>query len=216
MGILKGAMSAKRYRVVGEAPSGARSIWADALTSHGFQDPIATTGREEVIGWVRSDNLLVSDFRDMDQWLLEPYAHFSFRVDKKALPAQLVRAHVELGAQKWCEEHQRTPCPRSVRTEIRDFVEDDLLRKTLAVPRIYEVSWHLGEGWLLFHGHSERINTMFTRLFFRTFNLELYPDNPLDWLADDELADALESTGATVGQSPDLPTPAAMEEHAHV
>ena len=56
----------------------------------------------------------------------------------------------------------------------------------------------------------------FVRLFFRTFNLELYPDNPLDWLPDQALADALESTGATVGHSLDPVTPAPEEERPHV
>ena len=130
-------------------------------------------------------------------------------MDKISVPAQLIRAHVDLAAAQWSDENQGNSCPRTVRSDIREQVEKDLARKSLPVPRIYEISWHLGEGWLLFHGHSDRINTLFARSFFRTFNLELIPDNPLDWLADEALASALESSGATVGA-------AESEERPHV
>ena len=124
MGILRGALSARRYCVVGEAPSGARSAWADTLTSHGYREPASAVRREETVGWVHAENLLVSNFTDMDQWLFEPYAHFSLRIDKKVVPPALLKAHVLMAAQEWCEENGRTPCPRSVRTELREHLED--------------------------------------------------------------------------------------------
>jgi len=211
MGILKGALSARRYRVVGEPPSGARALWADTLTSHGYREPASAVRREETVGWVHAENLLNSDFTDMDRWLVEPYAHFALRMDKKVVPPALLKAHVTVAAERWCEEEGHSPCPRSVRTELRDQLEDDLLRRTLARPRTSEVVWNLSENWLLFQSFSERVNTIFARLFFQTFGLEVHPDNPLDWLDDPSLVRGLESTGATLHS-----TVAPAEDRPHV
>jgi hypothetical protein len=211
MGFLKGALGARRYRVVGEVPSGARVAWSDALTRHGFQEPASAVCREETIGWVHADNLLHADFTSLEAWLREPYGHFSLRIDKKVVPPALLRAHVELAAEGWCQENNRSPCPRSVRGDLGDQVEDKLLRQSLARPRTFDVLWHLGEGWLLFGSFSERINGIFTREFFQTFGLELYPDNPLEWLEDPALVRGLESSGATVVSHPPVD-----EERPHV
>jgi len=210
-GFLKGALGARRYRVVGEAPSGAKVQWSDALTRHGFHEPASAVRREETLGWVHAENLLLADFTCLESWLREPYGHFSLRIDKKVVPPALLRAHVEQAAEAWCQENGRSPCPRSVKGDLRDQAEDRLLRQSLARPRTFEVLWHLGEGWLLFGSFSERINTLFTREFFQTFGLELHPDNPLDWLEDPALVRGLETSGATV-----VTRTTAEEERPHV
>jgi hypothetical protein len=62
---------------------------------------------------------------------------------------------------------------------------------------VYELVWHLDEGWLAFHNTSERVNDRLRTLFFRTFGFRLLPESPLDVLADvaAEHVERLVSTG---------------------
>ena len=88
MGILKGALTVRRYHVEGEIPDDFRSIYVDALNDHAFRErPAASVGEE--VGVRESHNLLDTDFSDLNRWLYNHYAMFSLRVDKKVLPAAL-------------------------------------------------------------------------------------------------------------------------------
>ena len=59
MGIFKGALSVRRYRVDGEAPDGFRDLWRDALDAHAFRPPLSALHKEEIAGWVLAHNLLL-------------------------------------------------------------------------------------------------------------------------------------------------------------
>ena len=163
-------------------------------TEHGGR---FSTSREPSLGWVQSHNLLDADFTDLGRWLYNHYALFSLREDKKTVPAKYFRALLEKQIQEWCEAQGQTRCPRSVRDEIRDRLEFELLQKTLPRVRTVEVVWNLAEGWVLFHNHSDTVNDTFRKLFHRTFGLRLYPQNPLD-LLEGGLADAIERTAGSV------------------
>ena len=197
MGILKGAMTGRRYRVEGELPEGFRGPWIEALNRGAFQEPFSASHRDETTGWVRPDNLLLTDFSDIGSWLFEPYAHFALRMDKKILPANLLKAKLRLAEEEWCGENQQRNCPASVRIELREALEVEMLTRCQPRVRVYEVLWQLHEGWLLFEGRSRHANEVFLKRFYQDFGRELSPVNPLDWLEDEPLRFALERTGAS-------------------
>ena len=116
MGVLSGAMTARRYRVVGQLPPMWRDRWREQLDAMAFREAAGNVagasasggsqGKEELEGWVLSQNLLDTDFSDFNRWLFDGrYAVFSLRVDKKSLPANLLKATVEVECRKWCEEN---------------------------------------------------------------------------------------------------------------
>ena len=96
-------MTVRRYRVNGEAPEGFRMKYSDALEAHSFRDPASLTHREEVVGWVETENMLYQNFADINRWFWEPYAMFSLRMDKKVLPVKWVRALQDQRVREWCE-----------------------------------------------------------------------------------------------------------------
>lgn len=196
MPVLKGPLTARRYRVIGEVPPGFRELYAQKLLEHRFVEPASATRKEEVEGWVEHRNLLDTGFADVTRWLSNQYALFALRVDKKALPARLFKATLEKRVQAWCEEHQADRCPRSVRDELRDLLEDDWLARTLPRVAVHEAVWNLDEAWLLLLASSDRVNDRFRKRFLVTFNLELVPETPLFWI-EPELAEALARTGGT-------------------
>lgn len=196
MGILKGPMTVRRYRVKGEAPEGFRMKYSDALEAHAFREPGSLTHREEVVGWVESENMLYQNFGDINRWFLEPYALFSLRLDKKVLPIKWVRALRDQRVREWCEGKGQENAPSSVKRDIKDAVETQLLAKTLPRVQLTEVCWNIDECWLLFNSQSVRVNDIFRKRFHATFGLELHAEHPLEWLPED-LATALEGVGAT-------------------
>ncbi len=197
MGVLKGTMSFRRYRVRGELPPGFRDRYVEALQAHAFHPPASSTSKEEVEGWVRIQNLLETDFSNLNDWLYGPIAVFALRIDRRTVPARLFRAHLDRRVRAWCEERGRERCPRAVREELADALEREMLARTLPQVRVFEVAWNTLEGEVLFHSHASGPNDRFRRRFHRTFGLELEPDNPLGWLDDPAWIEALAATGAS-------------------
>ena len=196
MGILSGALTARRYRISGRIPDGFRDIFADALRTYGFRERSGPVSGEEQVGWVEIGNLLDTGFEDLNRWLYDRYALFSLRVDKKVVPTKLFRAHLDKRVQAWCQEHQRQRCPAAARAELKELLEFEMLQKTLPRVSVYEVCWNVVDGWLLFHNLSERANERFIKIFFETFGLHPQPMVPLDLVGGDAgLADLLLTTG---------------------
>lgn len=198
MGILKGALSVRRYRTDGEPPEGFRDSYVAALESNAFRDALSPVHKEERVGWAQIHNLLDTDFVDLNRWLYNQYAVFALRVDKKVLPAKFFKAHLEKRVQGWCQQNNKERCPAAVKKELKELLEAEMLQQTLPRVQLYEVGWNLVEGWVLFHNSSELANDKFRKLFHRTFGLVLIPHDPLDFVADrPDLAEALVGSGAS-------------------
>ncbi len=197
MGILSGALTARRYRVVGTVPDGFRESYADSLRDYAFREKRDPVAGDESAGWVEIQNLLDTDFSDINRWLFDRYALFSLRVDKKVVPAKLFKAHLDKRAEAWCREQQRARCPASTRGELKELLMFEMMQRTLPRVQVHEVCWNVVDGWLLFHNLSDRANERFVKLFFETFGQRLHAVVPLDLAASASpaLADALLATG---------------------
>ncbi len=195
MGVLSGTMTVRRYRVEGQVPHDV----GEALDAWAFRPSADPARRTDIEGWVSVHNLLDTGFGDRDTWLYDHYAVFALRIDRKVLPARLVRALLEKRESTWRAEHGRPRVPREVRDGMKEQIEDDLLARSLPRVQVHEVCWDLTAGCLLFHHQGETVNERFRALFHRTFGLRLRAETPLDLVADaaPELLDALLATGGT-------------------
>ena len=197
MGMIKGPVTARRYSVLGEPPEGFRISYVEALNAYAFTEPASRTSMEERAGWVLSQNLLDTDFTDLNGWLFNHYAYFHLRVDKKSLPANYFKAHLEKRCEAWCQEHGREKAPRGVKSELKEQLEFEWLQKTLPKVKVLECVWNMAEGTVWFSSLSDKENDRFRKLFHQTFGLQLMPQNPLDLLGDEDLAIDLEQTGGS-------------------
>lgn len=196
MAILSGSMTVRRYRVAGQVPDDFRAAYTEALTDHAWREPREWSTGIEAVGWCQVHNLLDTEFTDLNQWLYNEYLVVAMRVDKKSLPAKLLKAHLDKRVGAWCEENQRPKAPAKVKADIKEQLEFEMLGRTLPRVATHEMCWNLVEGTVLFHNTSDRVNDAFRKLFRHTFGLVLLPWSPLDFLADDpELAHALEVQG---------------------
>jgi len=203
VGILSGALSVRHYRVQGELGPDHRDRLIDALNSNAFRDPLSPLHKEEILGWAQIHNLLDTDFSDINLWLYNQYAIFSFRMDKKTVPARLFKAHLQKKMAAWCKETGREKCPPKVKEELKELLEQDMLRQTLPKVAVHEVAWNLSEGWVAFHNQSDLINDKFRKHFHHTFNLVLVPVTPLDFLEDrpDQLPILMGGTGTELQEA---------------
>ena len=203
MGITSGALSVRRFRVVGDLPEGWRELFRERLQEHAFKTPPHEVGKEEIEGWVEAHNLLDADFDDFNRWLYNEYVLFALRVDKKRLPAKLFAATLEKKLEAWKKEKEVERVPASIRTEMKDALENEWLRSTLPSVAVTEAVWHLDEGWLILHGMSDAIADRFRKRFFRTFGFRLVPWSPLDWIGDQGRIDSLLNKAPSVLATPD-------------
>ncbi len=211
MGIVTGALTVARIRVVGKRPEGWRQSYRERLDEHAFQEPPQGAGKEEVEGWVQVHNLLDTSFEDYNRWLYQDVALFALRVDKKRLPAKLFKATLDKKCTAWAAEREVERCPAAIRSELKDALEAEWLKRTLPSVSITEVAWNLERGEVLLHSLSESVADRFRKRFFRTFGHKTLPISPLDWLASKKQVDALLSKAPSPVQ---LGTEIRLTDHA--
>lgn len=196
MTLMSGSLTGRRYRVGGEPPDDFRTMYADHLAAHAFREPLGIQKSEEIEGWVLIQNLLDTDFGAQERWLFNHYLAAALRVDKKTLPAKLFRAHLDKRVAAWCQEQKRERAPASVRTEIKELLEDEMYARTLPRVALFEFCWNIAEGWVVFMNTSDGPNDRFRKRFRETFGLSLLPFSPLEFLDDvPEIASILEVQG---------------------
>jgi len=194
MPILSGAMSVRRFRVVGALPDGWRDVFRDRLNEHAFKDNPIEVGKEEREGWVQIHNLLENSFDDFDKWLYNDLILLSLRVDKKTLPAKLLKATLEKEYANWCEENGRKRCPKDVREEIKDRIESQWLKRALPRVGTTELCLNLKDMYVILHSMSDTAADRVRKRFYATFGLRMVPASPLDGIADGELRQRLLDT----------------------
>jgi DNA recombination-dependent growth factor C len=174
MPLLTGAMGFRRYRVINAPSSLKREDMLEALSKNAFRKPPSAATGGETTGWVSLQNLCITDFPYDDCWFNQ-YFVFSLRSDNKRLPAQLLRAMVDLRARDWLAETGREKIPARVRAEIKEQLELELFPRQLPTVSSHDVSWDTSSHILRFFSTSERTNEIFRILFFRTFGFETRP-----------------------------------------
>jgi DNA recombination-dependent growth factor C len=185
MGILAGAMTIARFRVEGDLVDNWRDIYRDRLQEHAFREPPVDTGTEEVEGWVEVHNLLDAEFEDFNRWLYNDVALFALRVDKKRLPAKLFKATLQKKCEAWAQERGIERVPAAVRSELKDELEQEWLKRTLPAVSVTEAAWSVNGRYCILHSLSEGMADRFRKRFYRTFGLTLVPWSPLDFVSDD-------------------------------
>lgn len=198
MGLLSGGMTVRRFRVEGDLRPGWKERVRDQLTAMAFSEPPAGERGVENEGWVQVDDLLATGFEDPNRWRIQDWVVFALRYDKKALPANLLKATVAQQCRAWCEERGLERVPASKKKEIKEALEDDWYRTQLPRVAVVEIAWHTADGIALVGSTSDRMLDRVRTRFHRTFGLELHPWSPLDDL-DPALADQLLTTTPMAG-----------------
>jgi recombination associated protein RdgC len=198
MALLKDGFTYKRYQVLGDMPDNFASFINQQIRKFAFQKLESQT-EEIAIGWTSIDNAIDTEF-SYANYAIGEYLIFSLRVDKKNIPASLLKIKTQEAEKAFLEEKKQARLYKEQRKNILEAVRQDLLGKTLPIPSFYDVCWCVSENWLVFGSHSETINEHFIKIFERTFELKL--QHWIPWnkgFIEPEYAKQLEESGGTQG-----------------
>jgi DNA recombination-dependent growth factor C len=191
MSLLNGALTVRRFRVVGADPEGWREQYRARLNENAFHEGPIEPGKEEREGWVQVHNLLDTSFDDFDRWLYNDVVLLALRVDKKVLPARLFKATLAKRVEAWCVENNTTRAPKAVREELRERLEEEWLARALPRVTVAELAIHLTHRYAVIDSLSEGVAERIRKRVFRTFGFTLVPFSPLDAIADTALRERL-------------------------
>jgi DNA recombination-dependent growth factor C len=191
MSLLSGALTVRRFRVVGQDPEGWREVYRSRLNEFAFKEGPVDIGKEEREGWVQVHNLLDTSFDDFDRWLVNDLVMVALRVDKKVLPPRLFKATLAKRVEAWCAEHDVARVPKAVREEIHENLEAEWLARALPRVAVSELCINLTERYAVLDSLSEGVADRVRKRVFQTFGLRLVPYSPLDAVQDDGLRERL-------------------------
>ena len=189
MGIYAKSLSCTRYFVRGETPSDFLT-WVDERLQFNLFREIDDTNDEKAVGWVELDNLLQTSFEGGQAHKGE-YLAFSLRIDTRKVPAAIFRKHYLLAEQTVRQQQKFRRLSRQQRLELKKTVMQDLLRRQMPQPALFDIVWHPSQQRLWLFATSPKVRETFETLFRETFELDIFLLFPYT-LAQDVLDPALQ------------------------
>ena len=171
MGLIKGALSLTRYRVIEEPPETLTDKYLSGrLAKNAFLD-IEESPEELSLGWVEFGHHLGTNFNPATYRFGGLFA-FTLRLDTRRLPPAILRRYCALREARYTVQTGRR-LNSLVRREMKEAVRTDLLRRALVSTELMEVAWlhQENEVWLAATGEKRR--ERFEELWGRTFGLAL-------------------------------------------
>ena len=176
MPLLSPTVTFTRYMVRDQLPD---NFWAwavDEISARAFREQDA--GVTEIsIGWA-SPRDPFKDEITMEDIAFSDFLIISFRVDKRSVPAPLLKKFCSIEEKRTLAERQMQRLTSKMRKEIRERTKLQLLSKALPVPATYDLCWNISTGAVLFFSRQDKICGMVEDLFKTTFGMRLYPVIP--------------------------------------
>jgi len=175
MGFSGTSCSCVRYRVL-EHPSD--ELWMQIptlLRRYAFKDIDALPGEERSFGWTSFDDMLDTE------WAAIPpakgaYVTFALRLETRRVPPAVLKKHhaiALLEEKRRMAEQGKQFISRERKKELREQVQQRLMRHFLPIPAIFDVIWARDSGMVYFASTQRKILDMFEEYFVRTFELPL-------------------------------------------
>ena len=176
MGFVKGTASFVRFSVEGELPENVWDFIADRIAAFSFRD-IDETYDEDSLGWVSILNMFDTEFA-YASYAAGNYVTLSMRLDERKVSSAIVKKFVQKEEERIKREKEIPKLSRSMRVEIRERIKNELLRKSLPTPAVYDLCWNLENSTLLFFSTNKKAQALLEDLFNETFGLTLVQQIP--------------------------------------
>jgi len=171
MGLLSPSVSITQYRVEGQLPSPINDHVTEALKKNMISD-IDNDASEQTIGWTAFDDPFQPDFEG-SRFVIDTAWVFSLRIDKKSIPAKVLKKHYNMEMAKRLAESGRDYLSKTEKQQIKDHVLTVLSTRIPATPNVYDILWKYEEGRLWFFTNLKAANEALETLFTRSFKLRL-------------------------------------------
>ena len=176
MGFIKGTASFVRFAVEGELPENIWDFIADRVVAFAFKD-IDETYEEDSLGWVSVLNMFDTEF-DYASYAAGNYVTLSMRLDERKVSSAIVKKFVQKEEERIKKEKQLRKIPRSMRVEIKERIQNELMRKALPMPAVFDLCWNLENSTLLFFSTNKKAQALLEDLFKESFGLNLKQQIP--------------------------------------
>jgi DNA recombination-dependent growth factor C len=170
MGLIKGALSLTRYRVLEEPPETLTDEYLSGrLAQNAFLD-IEYTAEEQSLGWVEFFNHLGIVFNPAT-YRFGGLLAFTLRLDTRRLPPPILRRYCALREAQLTRDGHRLNS--LTRRQMKEAVKAQLLPRVLVATELMEVAWLHGENEVWLAAAGEKRRELFEELWGRTFGLAL-------------------------------------------
>lgn len=176
MGFIKGTAGYVRFAVEGELPENIWDFIADRVVTFAFKD-IDETYDEDSLGWVSVTNMFDTDF-EFASYAAGNYVTLSMRLDERKVSAAIVKKFVQKEEERIKKEKQLRKIPRSMRVEIKERIQNELMRKALPMPSVFDLCWNMEDSTLLFFSTNKKAQALLEDLFKESFGLSLIQQIP--------------------------------------
>lgn len=194
MGIQSSTASITRYRVEGKIEKPVTEAVAKGLKKNAISD-IDNDIIEKSVGWTSFESPFSPKFEG-SSFLYGNFYIFSLRIDRKSIPAKLIKKFLTLETSKRLEKTQRRFLSKNEKKALKDKVIADLAVRVPSTPNIYDLIWDYENSDVYFFSNLRSSNEDVESLFKRSFNLSLiriFPYTAADLLSNlsDNERDAL-------------------------
>jgi hypothetical protein len=171
MGLLSRAMSITRYRVEGKLKKPILETVARCLKGHVISE-IEGDISDKIVGWTLFDRPFEPDFNG-SSYVMGTHFVFSLRIDKRTIPAKLLKKHCAIETAKRLDESGRPYVSREEKNMIRDHVRNVLTLRIPATPHVHDLIWSYEDASLWFFAAQKAANEELETLFLKSFGLSL-------------------------------------------
>jgi len=176
MGFIKGTAGFVRFSVEGDLPENVWDFIAERITAHSFRD-IDETYEEDSLGWVSVTNMFDTEF-DYASYAAGNFVTLSMRLDERKVSGAILKKFVAKEEERIKKEKEIPKIPRSMRVEIKERIENELMRKALPVPSVFDLCWNLEDSTLMFFSTNQKAQSLLEDLFKETFGLNIMQQIP--------------------------------------
>ena len=138
MGFVSGSASFIRFGVEGELPSNTLEFIADRIASFSFRD-IDDNMDEYSIGWVSVMNMFDAGFR-YASFMNGDYVTVTLRIDERKVSPAILNKFVQKEEERIKAEKQIPKIGRTLKAEIKERVQTELIRKAIPIPSVFDLS----------------------------------------------------------------------------
>ncbi len=171
MGLLSSSVSVSRYKVEGELEEPVLEKVRTGLTKNVISQ-IEDEYAEISVGWTPMESAFDPDFEKFT-FSFANYFVFSIRIDKKSVPAKIIKKYVALEVIKKLKESHRDFLSKNEKKDIKDLITEKLMRQMPSTPNIYDVLWDYENADVLFFSTQKAANEELETLFKKSFQLKL-------------------------------------------
>ncbi|MEW6077116.1 MAG: recombination-associated protein RdgC [Thermodesulfobacteriota bacterium] len=171
MGLLSSTTSITCYRVEGKIAKPVAETVHNCLKKNLVPHIDGQPG-DKAVGWASFEQPYSSKIV-AGSFLFGAAMIFSLRIDKKTIPASVIKKYCDLEAERQAANTGRKPLSKNEKKTIKEKVLQDLAVRVPATPKVYDLAWHYEQGRLWFFSNLKSANEELETLFTKTFSLRL-------------------------------------------